>query len=474
MGLISDIVTARTGIMKRLGKVFGAIKRVEAFQSDIVDNSGQSFQEIINEYITATDATANTNLKLIGGITQNHDFFRNSIGTTILPRLYAAAEMTLIEMVNDEVPLKRKDVRSALFELRRLMAAGSKTMDATTITIGSTTKVVGASTLGVGVVVSAEADNTYHSTMASYPTCRTELLTFTCVQDATSKGVVKGGELFEIRGAEKHRRNDHRWPGGSGNLGVYPATSELLADGMTPGRNILRNSGFEVFDSSDKSTGWAIATGSTSTILANSSGPIHGSKSVQFRSDGTNTLFLRQKTNSKGASGTMAQVKYDDLYCVSFWMNRANTSPSAGELTVGLMQADGTAVTDSTTTIAHGAINTAATQYTFTFRAGGGSALPDDLYFGIRQSTAFTSGTYLNIDRLVFTKMISTGPGGVSCAIVPGTTDFKLGDQFTVQVTNNGEGEMLHYFDKCFDTYNLGIHLPSATTSETVDDALVS
>ena len=71
MGLISDIITARTGIMKRLGKIFGAIKRVEAFQADMVDNAGQSFQEILNEYITATDATNNTNLKLIGGITQN-------------------------------------------------------------------------------------------------------------------------------------------------------------------------------------------------------------------------------------------------------------------------------------------------------------------------------------------------------------------------------------------------------------------
>lgn len=473
MGLTDDIITARTGIMKRLGKIFGAIKRVEAFQADMVDNSGQSFQEIINEYITATDATANTNLKLIGSLTQEHDFFRNSIGSTILPRLYASAELTLIEMVNDEVPLKTKTIKSALFELRRLMAGASKTMDATTITIGSTTKVVGASTTGT-VVVSAEADNTYHSTMASFPTCKTELLTFTCVSDATTKGVVRGGELFEIRGATPFGRNDHRWPGGSGNLGVYPATSELLADGQTPGRNLLRNSGFENFDQSEKSPGWSFGAGSTSTILANPATPLHGLKSLQFRSDGSTNLFLRQKTNTHQGGGTIAQVKNDDLYCISFVMNRANTSPSAGALTVGLMEQDGTAVTDSTTTIAHGSIGTAVAQYTFTFRAGGGSALPDDLYFGIRQSTAFTSGTYLNIDRLVLTKMISTGPGGVSCAIVPGTTDFQLGDQFTVQVTNNGEGEMLNYFDKCFDTYRHNIHLPSATSSETVDDALVS
>ena len=477
MGLISDIDTANTGIMARLGKVFGIIDRLETFQSDIVDNSTKSFRKGINEYVHTLNDASNTKLEhaqsLIGGL----DDLRNQVGAPILGRTYAAAMKTLIEQVNDEVALESKTVRAAMFELRRLMATASpvETLDATTISIGSTTAISG--NVGTGtVVVSAEADNKYHSTMASYPTCRTETLRFKCVKDATSKGVVKGGELFSIRGKQSFSNIDHRWPGGSGDVGTYAATSDQLSDGQSAGRNILRNSGFENFDSGAKNPGWAIGAGSAGVnILANSSTPAHGSNSLQLRSDGSTNLFVRQQIDSKSGSGTLGTVDVDGLYVVSFLIKQTNTSSSAGALTVGLMQQDGTAVSDSTTTIAHGDISGSYTQKTFSFRAGGtGLVLPSPLYFGIRQSTAFTSGTYLTIDRLVFTRMIPTAPGGVHCAILPGATDFVVDDEFTVAVTNNGEGLFEKFLDKCFDTYNMGIFLPNATSSERIDDALIT
>ena len=477
MGLISDIDTANTGIMARLGKVFGIIDRLETFQSDIVDNSTKSFRKGINEYVHTLNDASNTKLEhaqsLIGGL----DDLRNQVGAPILGRTYAAAMKTLIEQVNDEVALESKTVRAAMFELRRLMATASpvETLDATTISIGSTTAISG--NVGTGtVVVSAEADNKYHSTMASYPTCRTETLRFKCVKDATSKGVVKGGELFSIRGKQSFSNIDHRWPGGSGDVGTYAATSDQLSDGQSAGRNILRNSGFENFDSGAKNPGWAIGAGSAGVnILANSSTPAHGSNSLQLRSDGSTNLFVRQQIDSKSGSGTLGTVDVDGLYVVSFLIKQTNTSSSAGALTVGLMQQDGTAVSDSTTTIAHGDISGSYTQKTFSFRAGGtGLVLPSPLYFGIRQSTAFTSGTYLTIDRLVFTRMIPTAPGGVHCAILPGATDFVVDDEFTVAVTNNGEGLFEKCLDKCFDTYNMGIFLPNATSSERIDDALIT
>ena len=477
MGLISDIDTANTGIMARLGKVFGIIDRLETFQSDIVDNSTKSFRKGINEYVHTLNDASNTKLEhaqsLIGGL----DDLRNQVGAPILGRTYAAAMKTLIEQVNDEVALESKTVRAAMFELRRLMATASpvETLDATTISIGSTTAISG--NVGTGtVVVSAEADNKYHSTMASYPTCRTETLRFKCVKDATSKGVVKGGELFSIRGKQSFSNIDHRWPGGSGDVGTYAATSDQLSDGQSAGRNILRNSGFENFDSGAKNPGWAIGAGSAGVnILANSSTPAHGSNSLQLRSDGSTNLFVRQQIDSKSGSGTLGTVDVDGLYVVSFLIKQTNTSSSAGAWTVGLMQQDGTAVSDSTTTIAHGDISGSYTQKTFSFRAGGtGLVLPSPLYFGIRQSTAFTSGTYLTIDRLVFTRMIPTAPGGVHCAILPGATDFVVDDEFTVAVTNNGEGLFEKFLDKCFDTYNMGIFLPNATSSERIDDALIT
>jgi len=477
MGLITDIDTANVGIMARLGKVFGILDRLETFQSDIVDSTTKSFRKGINEYISALNDATNTKLELADALIGDHDSLRNEVASPILARCYSVAMKTLIEMVNDETPLDRKTVMAAMFELRRLMAtAGTvETLDATTISIGSTAAASGNTGTGT-VLVSAEADNKNHSTMASYPTCRTETLRFKCVRDATTKGIVKGGEIFTINGAQSFNKMDHRWPGGSGKVGTYAATSELLSDGQSAGRNILRNSGFENFDQSQKNPGWAIGAGSAGTnILPNTSTPAHGSNSLQLRSDGSTNLFIRQQIDSRSGSGTLGTVEVDALYAVSFLIKQTNTSSSAGALTVGLMQQDGTAVSDSTTTIAHGDISGSYTQKTFSFRAGGtGLVLPSSLYFGIRQSTPFTSGTYLTIDRLVFTRMIPTAPGGVHCAILPGATDFVVDDEFTVAVTNNGEGLFEKYLDKCFDTYNMGIFLPNATSSERIDDALVT
>jgi len=179
MGLITDIDTANVGIMARLGKVFGILDRLETFQSDIVDSTTKSFRKGINEYISALNDATNTKLELADALIGDHDALRNEVASPILARCYSVATKTLIEMVNDETALDQKTVMAAMFELRRLMAtAGTvETLDATTISIGSTAAASGNTGTGT-ILVSAEADNKNHSTMASYPTCRTETLRF--------------------------------------------------------------------------------------------------------------------------------------------------------------------------------------------------------------------------------------------------------------------------------------------------------
>ena len=93
----------------------------------------------------------------------------------------------------------------------------------------------------------------------------------------------------------------------------------------------------------------------------------------------------------------------------------------------------------------------------------------------IQQSTAFTNGTNLHIDGLVLAKMHKTALGGVALGIVPGSTDFIVGDTISVQITNNGEGDMERFLDKFFNTYQSGIFMPQDLAgSETVADSLIS
>jgi hypothetical protein len=71
--------------------------------------------------------------------------------------------------------------------------------------------------------------------------------------------------------------------------------------------------------------------------------------------------------------------------------------------------------------------------------------------------------------------MIPTAKAGVAFTIIPGATDFVRGDEFTVDVTNGGEGEFIHYFDRFFDMHGNGIVPPiNILGGENIADTLVT
>ena len=468
-----NLITANTGIFKRWGKIFGAWKRTEQFQSDIVDNAGQSFQEAINEFINTLNATANTDLNMASSLLTDLDGLRNGIGIPIWNRLHVAATRTLIEMVDADTKIPIRSVTEALHELREQMDTADKTLDGTTITLGTP------SVSGTGngtVILNVEPDNTYHPKITQIPTVRSETLSFKCVKDSSSEGVVAGGEIFDLRGKQSYPPSDHRWPGGSGMRRGIACTSDNLADGRVGTRNILRNSSFNSWTSNTPNR-WRIATGSAGSHVYEETGTVaRGGSCMKMASNGSTLIRVDQKLNAPG-DGTPVKVHGDNLYAISLLARKGGTTSSAGSLRVGLATEDGSIISGSTFNTAHGAISDSAwTQLTYSFRAGGSSlTVPNPAYFMIQQSTAFTSGTNLFIDGLVISQMYKTAVGGVSCVIVPGSTDFVVGDTITAAVTNNGEGEFEKYLDLFFDLYNKGIYFPQDLAgSEDVDDALVS
>tara|TARA_R100001510_G_scaffold57782_1_gene67743 strand:+ start:11170 stop:12579 length:1410 start_codon:yes stop_codon:yes gene_type:complete len=466
-----NFVTAKTGIFARLGKIFGVCDRLEDFQTDIVDNASKSFQEAINEFVNTLGATSNTDLDMATSLLTGLDDLRNTAAAPVYNRLRTAAMTTLITMMDDDAKLPIKSEIEALRELRDQMVANSQTVDGTTITLGTP------SVSGTGngtVVASVEPDNLFHRTVTQFPTARTELIKFTCIRDATSRNVVKGGEIFRVEGDTAYPATDHRWPGGSGSIGSMAAFSDNLSDGIGV-RNMLRNSNFENWNA-DTPTGWSVATGSAGThVVQDSSVFARGSNSLKMVSDGSTLIRCHQQFNS--TLGTPAKPHVDGLYVISLLARKSGTTSSAGSLRVGLAQSDGTIVSNSTFNTAHGSISASAfTHLTHSFRAGGtGLSLPSELFFMLQQSTAFTNGTNLHIDGLVFAHMHQTAAGGVALAILPGSTDFIVGDTITVQVTNNGEGEMERFLDKFFDLHRHGIFMPQDLGgSETVADTLIS
>ena len=467
-----DLDTAKTGIFARLGKIFGIIKRVEQFQADIIDNASQSFQEAINEYVNTLGAVSNTDLDMADILLSGLDDVRNQVGEHIFARCRSAAVKTLIRMVDADSKIPMRSVREALIELNAQMIAASKSVDGTTITVGTTS----AAGTGTGtVLIGTEADNTNNAGVLVYPTIRSETLSFECVQDASAGNIPSGGERFLIQGEHPYKATDHRWPGGTGRWGTYTATSDLIGDGRAPGVNVLRNSSFDSFDDANAPVNWDIAVGSAGVdVMENTTNPANGVSCLQIRNDGSTNIRLMQQINAKTQTATRGRIGADGLYAISFLLNRANTSPSAGALEVGLFFANGTALSPNTFSIAHGDITTSFALKTFVFRASLAiSSYP--IYFGIKVTTAFTSGCYLNIDRLVCARMYQNGTSSPGCLIVPGATDFVKNDKMTVAITNNGEGEIERYMDRVFGTYQGGTYVPhNVAGSETVADSLVS
>ncbi len=474
-----NFITAKTGIFARFGKLFGAWSRMVSFQDDIVNNAGTSVQEAINEYVNTLGATANTDLKMADPIIKDLDDLQNSIGAPLFGRIRQTLSKTLIEMMQADLEaetpasgLPQKTINEALYELRNQMIANSKSVDGNTVTIGSTSAAGGNTGTGT-VIVSAEPDNYKNSTHTAYPTARTETLRFTCYEDARSKKRSKGSELFEVRGAEKFGPMDHRWPGGSGFVGRHASASDTQSDGRKKGRNILRNSSFEGFVSNTP-TAWEIKVGGAgSTIYKDASVYARGTSALKLVGDGTNAIRIHQQMGNLDV-GSPVGVKPDALYCISFLARKSGTGSSAGSLQVGLSNDSGSFVSGCSKSVAHGSLSSSAFgNFNHTFRAP--LDLIDPVYFTVSQATAFTSGTNVHVDGLIMAEMIPTAAGGVHFIIVPGATDFVRGDEFTVAVTNNGEGAMHSYMDRFFDLYRSGIFMPgNVVGGETVADSLIA
>lgn len=79
------------------------------------------------------------------------------------------------------------------------------------------------------------------------------------------------------------------------------------------------------------------------------------------------------------------------------------------------------------------------------------------------------------IDDLVIAQMHPMGPGLGSVQVIPGTTSYRVGDEFTSAVTNNGEGLVQAEFDRFFDMQSHDLALPADVSgSENINDNVIS
>ena len=469
-------LTGTGGLFTRLGKLFGLAKTIRQHQQAIAPTAATSTSGVRTIYsvFASTTGTLPMATDLVRAVT-DEDVVANASVTT-LSGIKAAAERTLIEMVDADTKLPSLTVEDAMRELAFQMNRDTQKVAVTSFTIASASYNA-ANTGNAIVVVSDEApriikDNVvFASKVAGQPYIRAETLTFSCVEDTKTAGISSGSEVWHVQGDRSYPNLDRRWRSGSGTMLRVAATSGDQDAGGMPGRNILTNSDFEVFES-NVPVNWTLDVGTAGTHVASSSTSQRGALALRIIGDGSNLTKLRQRLNS--GSGTYGRLKGDTLYLVSVWVRAdGGASPLAGTMRISFRDATDTVLSGMTFNIDLTAITLSYVRYGLAVISP--VNIPDEAYMVVELTTAITNTNAILLDELTVCEMQRLAPGGPGVAIVAGSTDSRRGDLATVAISNNLVGEMNLELDRFFGLYESGIFLPSGTgTNVTVADSLIS
>ena len=387
-----------------------------------------------------------------------------------LASLKAQAESYLIEMVNADNPQPDKGVETALIELIRQMEASSDDVNASTVSPGSLVPDSGNSGDGsIGI-------STYTARGRICENLLAEDIVITCIADAQEGEVTSGQESFSAVGefseGDALRWN---WPDGSAaSIGLTCIDATLDA---TDGNNLLTNGDMEDWTSNVPNS-WALDVGVAGTDIARESTTKYaGTYGAKFIG-GTATLTAIKQRFTTASTTTATNIDLAPLrqYCLNF-VAKVDVVPASGVLTVALVNASGTVLTDDSGNAC--SFTTSLPSLTTSWRHVSGAlrtprVLPSEIWVRLKITTAIPAGTNLFLDHVSFAEMIEFYPQGPSLLAFSGATAFAREDWFLQPVTNTAGG-FQRLFDRLFGMRDLGLLLPSDTGgTETISDALIT
>lgn len=465
-------LTGTGGIFKRLGRLAGGIQDIIALMG------GSATARTLS---TASFATRGTNIEAdaaespaisssIDGHWQMIDTLRSSVSGTP-SQFRSLAEKILIQQVDLDANLPTKDVTTALKELIRQMKSSSDSLNASTVSIGSQTSV--GSPVGNPVIV-ATSKNAKGEILQNI---FAETLRFEVTGDYLGTATARQ-EPVSIRG--KAAITDvfaYNYPAGSGC-----STSVNLIDSQQDNSgNLLTNSDFETFTTSNTPDNWTIQTGLAGTdIFSGGSGAAYlGSNCLQLTGDGSTLIKLYQEfdhavSTTAGAGGTTGVVEPLSQYAV-FGKIKVSAAPSTGVLRVALVDSSGTVINDengtaNSFTVDLTALNTSYATFSGVFQLPANT--PSTVRLQLQTTTAVESGKSVYIDSMAMAETTQLYNGGPSLAIFAGATKVVTGDSWTVAITNS-KGVLADWMERLFSLRDKGLAFPYSG-SPTVADSLVT
>jgi hypothetical protein len=447
-------LTGTDGLFTRLGKIWQVMKDIEAHQSGGAASLDTQIEDVLDEY-SAADAD-------MAAALSNYTRTAQSEAGNAINTLNQSAITTLIEMVNDDVPLPSKTTQDALEELLRQMIANSDSFNGGNPVIGGLT--ANANNTGNGTVLYSQSDREGNTLQHHRP----ETFLLQCEQDAQVTGTA-GQEVFSVKGeASQSDIRLYDWPGGSGYSSSIRVSDPAQDARTNVGGNRLTNSAFETFTTTNQPDSWTIETGTVgSDILEEGTTVYRGSKALAFVGDGSTLVKISQSLAN-------VRIEPDTVYFVSYRLS-VDASTVAGALRFTIQDNTNTPLAGATITETLSSISSGGTfdQNWLPFYTP--TALPAGLKFAVEYTTAQTATKKVYIDDLILFKAHQIAPNGPYFGIIPGSTPFVVTDEFTQVINNLYTGEVLKYMDRSFDLYNKTLLFPfSIVGAETVSDTVIS
>lgn len=386
--------------------------------------------------------------------------------------LTGLAQATLLQMAADDAPQPDATVATALKYLIAQMVGNSDSVKKPTVAVSSA---AGGSNTGTGVL--AVSSTGKDGLQLDY--LFAEALVATCTSDA-QVGSTAGQEPFSVAGVVAES-NELQWdfPLGSG---ASTTLTTVDANLNNTGGNVLQNSGWATFTTTDTPDNWPIATGSAGTSVKQATGSnvYRGTSALSFVGDGAELTSIQQPFNTTpstaaGFGGTSYQPLPNTVYALSL-NHKVSASASSGVLQVALVDGSGSVINDAagtanSFTVDLTTLSTSFSNTTGFFRTP--AVLPTTIKLRLKLTTALQSGKTAYLSNLAMTPATQLYSGGPFAAIFAGSVNFISLDKFTVTVKNKYDSQFQLLMESLFGMRALGLQIPSAS-SPTVADTLIA
>lgn len=444
-----DYTTNPTGIFFRGGKLLKAINDRNSRYATI----RAELASVVDPF-EAADAVDG-----IQDLYQQYD--SEQTGTTGLRRLLASkwdaifAERVTLETLD----LLDFDEQSFFPAFWAQMIADSKTIEETVAALGTAT----ITATGTGTVLQTLRLDGVTPPVVNGPAvpgyalngptmsevCGTETFTLTCVRDRYS-GATAGSEEFQWVGSIE---GDEWGEDALAGSGEGPTLNCIGND------NVLANGDFEEFTTANLPDDWTKVSGTVGTHIAADTVTFYrGSSCVKFIGDGsTATIKITQAISQ-------SQLTPLRSYFLSARVRGSTAAPAAGTLTIKLEGTGYTPHASESISLAPGSLTTSWQLLSCVVVVP--ASYPTDLVLAVAVTGTLTNGVSIFVDELRMVEV--TYHGGIGLAIVPGQTDWLVGDKIFVRTSRSAVGVFQEFVRK-----NYGVQLPS-DASPAIADSLAT